>query len=429
MNMRLFNWIALGTMAVLSLHSSTADAIFASVKSTGMAATAISHPIDSLAGAYNPAGMLTVGDRVDLEAGWVRSDARTTIVGNAIPELNQSYHATKYKNAFPVSGGLNKVWSFGCDCDWEVSTGFVAYDRHYQKTSYYKVLPLLGTSKPGLEYLHATAAPVVAVRWRQSHTLGLSVNYNLQRIKFNGLQNFAQEGALQRSLEPHHVTNRGYDYTSGWGVTLGYFGQWTDNLSVGLTYQPKTSMSRMKKYDGVLANHGRLDIPQKIGAGIAYTFINCVTAAFDFEYIEWSQIKALHNPFFRDGIPVPLGSNEGPGFGFRDQMFYRLGVEWEINPCWTVRAGYRYANTPTRRSQTAVNLLLIDLVESFATLGATWNVTECQEISIAGAYGFEHKVKGKDSLTPELPPEGFGGGNVNLKEQKFALGLAWALKF
>jgi hypothetical protein len=109
MKLRLLNWIAFSTMAVLSLHSSSADAIFASVKSTGMAATAISHPIDSLAGAYNPAGMPTVGDRFDLEAGWVRTHGTATIKDNAIVDLNRSYDGTKYKNAFPVIGTCQQV--------------------------------------------------------------------------------------------------------------------------------------------------------------------------------------------------------------------------------------------------------------------------------------------------------------------------------
>lgn len=414
-----------GIMLGLCLHSSSAEAIFASVKSTGMAAACISYPIDTLAGAYNPAGMTDVGDRLDLEGGWVHSNGHAHVSNNMIlvngvptlnPVTNGTFDGMKTKNSFPFGAGINKVWEV--DCDWEIATGVILYNRNYQKTTYGKSLPLLGTSKPGIEYLNETVSPIIAVKWCNSHSIGISLDYQLERLKVNGIENFK---AL--SIFPEDVTNRGYDYSSGWGVTIGYHGQITDYLSIGLTYQPETSMKKMDKYKGFLAN-GRMNIPRKIGAGISYRMIPCLLVAFDVEQIQWSKIRALHNPFLHDGHLAPLGSENGPGFGFRDQVYYRLGLEWQVDECWTVRAGYRYANTPVRSSQTPVNLLLLDLVQDFATFGVTWNIDECNELSGVFAYGFEHSLDGKGAIPPFL-----GGGNAKIDEEKFAVGLAWGLKF
>ncbi len=417
MKSRFLNTLAFtGTLVSLCLHSSSADAIFASVKSTGMAATCISYPIDTLAGAYNPAGMTDVGDRFDAEVGWVYDTGHADVKGNILGDLvDGKFDGMRTKNVVPFSFGLNKVWAI--NCDWEISTGVILYNRNYQKTTYKHALPLLGTTKAGLEYLNETVSPIVAVKWCDSHTIGVSLDYQLERLKVNGLQNF--KGA---SVSPNNVTNRGYDYSSGWGVTVGYHGQITDSLSIGVTYQPKTSMNRLSKYKGFLADHGKLDIPRKIGAGISYRFIPCFIVAFDVEQIQWSGVHAFHHPFPNHG--APLGSNKGPGFGFCDQWYYRAGAEWQIDECWTVRAGYRFANTPVRKSQTAVNVLSLDTVENFMTLGATWSATECNELSIMFAYGFENTVEGKHSI-----PAPLGGGNVDLEEQKLALGLAWGLKF
>lgn len=421
MNLRFLNTFACtGAIISLCLHSSPAEAIFASVKSTGMAATCISYPIDTLAGAYNPAGMTDVGDRFDLEGAWVHDTGHTRIKNNLapIPGINGSHNGMCSKEAFPIGFGLNKTWEIACD--WELATGIILYNRNYQKTTYKKAIPILGTSKVGLEYLNETVSPIIAIKWCDSHSIGISLDYQIERLKVNGIQNFE---AL--SVSPKNVTNRGYDYASGWGVTIGYHGQITNELSVGLTYQPRTSMNRMNKYKGFLAGHGRIDIPQKIGAGISYRFIPCFIVAFDVENIQWSGVRALHNPLLDDGHIAPLGSNGGPGFGFRDQWYYRIGAEWQIDDSWTVRAGYRFANTPVRKNQTAVNLLLLDMVESFATIGATWNVNQCNEVSFVFAYGFENSLHGKNAI-PMVP---FGGGDATLEEQKFALGLAWGLKF
>lgn len=429
MKFRLFNLTACAAaLTALCLHSSQAEAIFASIKSTGMAATAISYPLDSLAGAYNPAGNAAVGDRLDVEAAWVHDNGHASVSGNVIPGtdtpnplVNGKKPGMQFKNVFPVGFGINKVWNVACD--WEIATGLIVYNRNFQKTTYKEPLVLFGTTKAGLEYLNETVSPIVAVRWCQSHTIGISANLQIERIKVNGLQNFDTELG---SVAPGHVTNRGYDYSTGWGFTIGYLGQWTDRLAVGFTYQPKTTMSRMSKYKGFLAQKGRLDIPRKIGMGISYKILPCLVAAFDVEQIQWTKVKSLSNPILQPGaiFPTQLGASNGPGFGFKDQWYYRVGLEWAIDECWTVRAGFRHANTPIKSSQTAVNVLTLDTVENFVTAGATWNLNACNEISILGAWGFEKTVKGKNSN-----PVVFGGGETNLTEQKYAVGLAWGWKF
>ncbi len=410
--------------AALCLQTSTVEAVFASVKSTGMAATAISYPLDTFAGAYNPAGLTDVGDRFDLEAAFVVDSGTATFKNNF--ELNTlanveeaNYNGMKTKIIVPVGFGLNKNWCL--NEDWKISTGVILYNRAYQKTTYKKAIPLFGQTKQGLEYLNETISPIVGIQWCDSHTLAISANYQLERIKVNGLENF--DNPLFSS-EPGFVTNKGYNYSNGWGLTVGYLGHWTNKLSIGVTYQPETTMNRMDKYKGFLAQHGRLNIPRKIGAGISYWVLPCVIVAFDVEQLQWSKIKSLHNPLLNNGVLEQLGTTNGPGFGFRDQWFYRAGIEWTINDMWTLRAGYRYANTPIRKSQTAVNILTLDTVQSFITAGATWNYNECNEISFVGAWGFQNTISGTNVIPPAL-----GGGDVSIKEQKYAIGVAWGYKY
>jgi long-chain fatty acid transport protein len=426
MKLRLLNTLAcIGAFAALCLNSAPVEAIFASVKATGMAATCISYPLDSLVGAYNPAGITDVGDRFDVEAAWVQDWGKSKVSGNRTatgalnPLTNGSRNGMRTKTVYPAGFGLTKGWCLAND--WEVSAGLILYNRNYQKTTYKHALALFGRSPAGLEYLNETVAPIVAVKWCDRHSIGISVNYQIERLKVNGLQNF--DNTLFSSA-PGHVTNRGYEYATGWGVTIGYLGKLTDSLSIGVTYQPETGMTRLNKYKGFLADRGRLNIPRKIGAGISYHITPCLVVAFDVEHIQWSKIRSLHNPLLHNGVLEKLGQKNGPGFGFRNQWYYRVGSEWRINESWTVRAGYRYANTPIRRSQTAVNVLTLDTVESFVTVGGTWNLNECNEFTITYAYGFEHKIRGRNAI-----PAFLGGGNVDLKEQKYALGIAWGYNF
>lgn len=429
MKYRLFNTLShLVITAVFCLQSSSAEAIFASVKSTGMAAACISYPLDSLVGAYNPAGMVDIGDRLDIEGGWVRDTGSADVSNNLspfAPLVNGHFNGMRTKDAYPFSLGINK--NFCSFDDWEIGAGLVVYNRNYQKTTYNQPFVLLGTSNLGMEYVNQTISPILSVRWCNMHSIGISANFQLERIKVNGIQRFdhAPNPLLgPGSVAPGHVTNKGYDYTTGWGLTLGYSGQITDELAIGITYQPETRMHRLHKYKGFLAQKGKLNIPQKCGAGISYRFMPCFVLAFDVENIQWSKIKALHNPLLHEGAVESLGSEHGPGFGFRDQWYFRIGADWQVNECFSLRAGFRHANMPFRKSQTTVNLLSLDTVEDFITVGGTWNISECNELSAVYAYGFEKKVKGKNAI-----PASFGGGDVKIQEEKFAVGAAWGYKF
>jgi long-chain fatty acid transport protein len=415
----------IGLIAILGSLPERAEAIFASVRSTGMAATAIAYPQDSLAVAYNPAGMIAIGNRVDVEAAWLRDHGHSRIHGNLIPippmlpQVNGRINLMRTHDYYVGNFGVNTAWCTNLfDCytlNWTL--GVALYNRDFQKVTQNKIQPLFGTTHPGLEYIHEELATSLAVSVYEGHSLGVSLDWHFARIKINGLQNF--DNPLFSS-HPGHVTNNGYDYSTGVGVTVGYYGKFCDWLSVGATYRPKTTMKRYAKYEGFFAERGRGDVPEKIGGGLAVHPMDCLTVCFDVEYLRWHPIRSLSNKLEPAIKKQLLGSKYGAGFGFRNQTFYRLGVEYQLNECLALRAGYRYGTGLVRPTETATNSLLDDLVRSFLTLGLTWKFNPCGDVSLFFAHGFNAKVHGKNSI-PLAP---FGGGNVNLNESKDILGLA-----
>lgn len=422
----------LSLFAVSCFISSSAEGILASAKTTGMAATGIAYPQDSEAAAFNPAGITDVGNRFDVGIAYDHPIRKAHVFGNQslAPGVNDHFDAGRKRNFFVADIGFNYEIPMNCGCSWldNISLNLVVYNRNFNKTTYRNPFLLLGITKLGMEYVHETISGTAAVKIFERHNVGISVNWMIQRLSVKGIQNFDNPVF---SSHPGHVTNRGYSYSQGCGVTIGYRGQWTDWLSVGATYQPKTHMSNFKKYSGFLAQNGRLDIPLKIGAGVAVRFLPCATAAFDVEYIDWRHVRALHNPLqpalnniFAGIATSRLGRNNGPGFGFRSQVYYRFGVDYDVTDQLTVRAGYRYARTPITETQTAVNLLTVDTVENYLTLGATWCFNQCSEMSFFYAHGFNHEVKGRHSIPVQL-----GGGEVNLKEHDDAVGIAVGIAY
>jgi long-chain fatty acid transport protein len=440
--MKLNRMLAATLSACISLGiSASADAVLSSVKTFGMAATGVAYPQDALAAAFNPAGAVEICDRIDVGFTWAQDKGHSRVHGNTLPpellgEVNGTFNGFKQSNAYSPDFGINK--RLGCDNEWAV--GFVVFNRNYNKTTYHKPFVLLGTSPAGLEYIQETASAVIAYRINECHNIGLNINLQGERLKVDGLENFDNplfEAFGLTTVRPGHVTNRGYDYAFGWGVTLGWQWHVIDGLTIGLTYQPETSMTKLKKYDGFI-HKGKLNVPAIYSGGIAWRFCDSATVAFDVQHYAWNDVRNLHKPLLHkekvDDVEVevlePLGSKNGPGFGFRNQTFYRLGVDYMINCDWTIRAGYRYGNTPIRKTQTVVNQLVLDTPEHFVTCGFSYRPNENSEISGFFAWGFEKTIKGKESIPEGLPPpfpppNGFGGGNADLQDRKLAVGLSW----
>jgi len=402
----------------LLLASTTAEAVLASIKSLGMAATAISYPLDSFCVAYNPAGITLVGDRVDLEGGWLHDRARLKIEDNLVPSFNGKFNAMRTKEFYLGNAGFSKT--FFCECfNWSV--GVALYNRNFQKTTYNKNIHLFGRSHAGLEYVNETVASTLAISICRWHSFGVAFNWQIERLMVNGLQNF--DNAIF-STHHGHVTNRGYDYAYGFSPTIGYRWQMTPHLAIGLVFQPRTHMSKMKKYTGFLVK-GRLDIPDRWGIGVSYDIMPVWTICFDAELVKWSRIRSLHNKLVvPTSFDTKLGGRHGSGFGFPDQWYFRAGLEYRIDRDWTLRWGYRHARALPQKGQTIVNALTEDCVEDFMTIGMSWNMNACSEFSWAFAYGFQKRIKGNHSI-----PISFGGGNANLKERKFFLGAAWGWRF
>lgn len=454
--MKLYRY-ALALGGLLSLCAPQAEAVIMSVKSLGMGGVGISYAKDALAAGFNPATAADVENRFDFGVTYANFKGKAEfennrtipIIGPLNPAVNGSrngYHKSWW--IVTPDFGWNYNLGGGCDCESPWYIGVVSYNRNYSKTTYKEALPLIGTTPGGLEYINQTVSPYVAYRWNCMN-FGISLNWQIARIKVNGFQRFDVPPAFFPPNFPPtpgtsavgSVTNRGYNYSNGLGFTLGWQWHITDTIAIGLTYQPKTKMSRFNKYRGFIAEHGRFNIPQKIGFGISWRFIECATIAFDIEHIEWNKVRAVHNPIIGNAttpLPTPpfpagtvlpfpntLGNNNGPGFGWRNQTYYRVGIDYAFNDSWTFRAGFRHVNCPFKGSQTALNALTLETLENVVLGGATYKWDCANEFSGFFGWGFNKKVKGDTNSIPVL----LGGGEANLEQRVWVVGLSWGHSF
>ena len=419
MNMK-NNYKLLPLFALLfSTHAAATDGYFAhgyGVKSQGMGGVGIALPQDAIAAATNPAGMGLIGDRFDVGVTWFRPIRESEIEGNGPPfNADGTYKANDTKNFFIPEFGYNKVIND------RLSLGVSVYANGGMNTDYNRPIPLFGNTKAGIDMAQLFIAPTVAWKINENHTVGVSLNLAYQRFEAKGLQNF-----VGSSSSPSNLTNRGHDHAYGAGLHLGWIGKVNDAVTLGATYQTKTYMTEFDKYKGLFAEQGDFDVPEQYGLGIAVKTTPNLTLAADVQRINYGDVDSVGASITNLTVRgIPLGTDNGAGFAWRDVTAYKIGASYAWSETLTLRAGYNHSSQPIRKSETLFNMLAPGVVQDHLTLGATWTLPNKSELSIAYMHAFEKKVRGENSI----PEQGYGGGNANLKMYEDSLGIAYGWNF
>jgi long-chain fatty acid transport protein len=348
-------------------------------KAKGMGGAAIAYPQDAFSGAANPATLVFVKPQLDYDFD-VMHPVRTAIIRENSLGVPTGEHSGDGQ-AFNVAPEMAFVKEINNSTAWGISmvesgTG-VKYD-----------VPLFGTSKAYSNVAQVQLNFTFAKKLAEDAAIGISPYFAYQRFSLKGLENYKMF-----SSDAEHVTNNGVDSSSGFGVRIGGYKKLSPVTSAGLFYQTKTNMSRFEKYRGVIAEHGKFNLPENYGVGIAVKANPKTNIAFDVVRINYSDLISLG----RGNGTGLMGSDEGPGFGWRSQTVYKLGVEYQASDKLTLRAGYNYAKSPVVSEYTMLNTFAPAVDEHHLTLGATWKTSKRSDFTLGYMHVFNKKVRGSDA--------------------------------
>lgn len=400
----------LALIAILTVPVFATDGYFATgygIKQLGQGGAGVAFPQDSLAAATNPAGMVFVGNRFDFGMTFFRPIRSGSITGSEAP-VNGLYDASRHKNYFIPELGFNHLVNS------RLSLGVSIFGNGGMNTSYTTPIPLLGTTRAGVDLEQLFVSPTVAFKVTEHQALGASLNIGWQRFSASGLQNFTQSGF---SIDPNNLTNRGYNAAYGAGFRFGWLGEFGKFLNLGATFQSRTYMQKFNKYRGLFAEQGGFDIPANVAGGVALKLSPKLTVPFDVERIFYGQVKSIAN---LDSNQAQLGADNGPGFGWHDITAEKVGVNYKVSSSLTLRGGYNHSGLPFDSSQTFFNLLAPAVVQHHLTAGATFALRNGREVNIAYQHAFERTLNGVKSIPPA-----FGGGEANLRMYQDSIGLSF----
>jgi long-chain fatty acid transport protein len=290
---------------------------------------------------------------------------------------------------------------------------------------------LCGNGSLGVDLTQLIIAPTLAWRFAPGNAVGIAPLWAYQRFKAEGLQAFDNPFL---STSPGNVTNNGYDNSNGWGVRVGYYGQWTPQFALGASYSSKINMGNLGKYQGLFAQSGGFDIPSNWSIGIALKPTPEWLLAFDYERIYYSDVPSVNNPSnlilqcAGGNRAACLGGSSGAGFGWQSVNVFKLGVQYQVDPQWTLRAGYNYTDNPIQPADVTFNFLAPGVVQNHLTLGATYGWDKKNEVTGAFMWAFNNSVTGSSLFNNFFPPP-----QPNMQEKiqmyEWAIGIQYAYKF
>ncbi|MFZ5810982.1 MAG: OmpP1/FadL family transporter [Thermodesulfobacteriota bacterium] len=250
-------------------------------------------------------------------------------------------------------------------------------------------------------------APTLAVKLADNLSLGVSLHVNRTTLD---LGNGPKEG-LAVGVQP--------------GIIYRIF----DEFVLGFTYisPQETKHNNVSDFDG----DGQMDpltleAPQMYGFGLAWEPLALpLVVETDVKWYNWSDAKG-----YKD-------------FDWKDQWVYNIGLHYHVNPDFTLRAGYNYAESPVKvhdnfngGKMVSVQGKLMPtyyyetfrivgfpaIAEQHVTLGLGYRINDTFSLDVSFMHAFENSISesGTDIYGNQASLES------TLSESSLGIGLSWA---
>ncbi len=385
-----------------------------SVQNKGLAGAATALPLDTIAAAANPAGMVWIGSRADISLALFIPIREYTITGNPSMApmtfgLAPGSVESESKLFVIPSLGYNRMMND------DYSIGISLYGNGGMNTDY-NTNTFGGTTPTGVDLGQLFLVPTYARKLNAKHSIGLSPIIAYQRFEAKGLQAFSGF-----SSDGTKLTNNDHESSFGYGGRIGYLGEVAPGVFLGATYQTKIYMSEFDDYAGLFAEQGDFDIPASWSVGLAVKATPEITIALDVQQILYSDVKSVNNPFLPNLRTAFLGNDGGAGFGWEDITVVKVGAQWQAAPEWIVRAGYSYGEQPIPDTEVMFNIIAPGVIEHHITAGCTKKIGSNQELHLALMYALENDVTGANPL--EVP--GQQTIKLTMNQWEFTAGYSW----
>lgn len=397
-----------------------------SLRSKSMAGVGTAVSQDSLAAAINPANLVFVDNRTDVELEVFSPHRNYSVQG--LPTLAQG--------AFPLEKGivysreeyfLVPTLGLNYHIDGEQTLGLAIYGNGGMNTDYNPFFNRLcppnggiGTfcaGQTGIDLAQAFISPSYAHSFFNKRlALGIAPIFAIQTLRAEGLSSFAPF-----SSNPYKLSDMGRSYSYGAGFRVGGTVNLSDTVKFGASYKSRIYMTPFRRYSGLFPEQGDFDIPESFNFGLSWQARPDLLAEFDVEHISYSAVASVGNPMLPNLKAARLGDNHGAGFGWKDMTIFKFGMQWEQNEHWTWRGGFSYGTQPIPNSEVLFNILAPGVQEWHITGGFSHHLSTKDELSFGAMYSPSKTLVGQNPLSPSQ--------TIDLQMYEFSLQAGWTHHF
>ncbi len=381
-------------------------------RSKGLAGAGVAFNLGPMSPATNPAAIAGGPGGFDFNVGLFNPNRQYEVVGNP----------TGFPGTFGLAPGtvesgssLFAVPGLGyARNNGKLAFGLTLYGNGGMNTNY--DFATFGSKPTGQNLSQLFVAPTVAFKAGENHAIGATVILAYQIFKAEGLQAFTMFSA-----DKANVSNNGTDSSFGGGVRLGYLGTWK-TFSLGAAYQTKVAMGTFDKYAGLFAEQGGFDVPANWTIGVGIKPSPNFDIAFDVRQVYYSDVASIANPILPNLMAAPLGSDNGPGFGWEDMTIIKAGLQYRTGG-WEWRGGYSYGAQPIPESEMLFNIIAPGVVESHLALGFSRQVGDGKFFDFSLNRAFANEISGPNAL--EAP----GAQTIKLRMDQWDFTFGYSVKF
>jgi long-chain fatty acid transport protein len=366
----------------------------------GGAAQAMDHGTAALA--QNPAtlGLMAPGSRLDLAVGRLGPKVATSMPGMGAASTGTDYFmpavgyarrqgALTYGIGVFAQGGMGTEYA-------ELGVGRLMLPVAWQMSPDLVVGATLDFMWAGLDLRMAAPAS----------QLGMLVTGGSGNLAagLNGMLPGLPAGTWARIDYSNSSDFTGAAKSTGWAGKLGLAWRASPALSLGASYQLKSSLGDMKTsatgasltIQGMPAIPGRMTVvdfqwPDMLAAGAAWQATPTLLLAADVKRIGWGSVmKSFKMRFDSTAAPFDGSVSFALPQNWKDQTVLALGLAWNATPALTLRAGYNRASNPI--PDALVNPLFPATVEQHYTGGFGLAMATGHDLNLSLTLAPEKKV-------------------------------------
>lgn len=376
---------------------------------------AISQGNNAFAGVINPANAVWIDDRIDIGAFWFYQRLKiNNRDNNPIFPKGETDLTYKVRNLFTSDIAIHKKTKRH---PFERSFSLATYTTPtYGKNRTKIPIPLAGTTPVKIDNKIQAISAIFSFKVHPNHSLGVSIDYFLFTYRRNGFQ---RSNNPLRSVSPGHVTNNGFDHSSGIGLSFGWHWNMTKKLQFGAAYAKRSCCGQYRKYRGYEPHHARNYIPQTFGAGFKYKFNTKLAAHLEVLWSNLSGLPQANNNVLGNG-KLNLhkrGSDKSPGPGFQDVTIFNIAIGYKVNSILALGASLSHRIRLKKGPIFISHSYVLQATYDILSFGANMRCKK-HDIFLSVSYGFPNKVSG------DMPNE-IGGGRFNSRKDIAAASISW----